>query len=329
MPRATKDGLSEAEARSTINSVYAHEAREPIGSANSAHGPNGATPFQRKKSKVETDEPKAPPKAQPLPDPIPDGFRVLLESAFKEGEQIGISDTTPNANGEHKPGPGDVRTREKWLEKIDQKPISEIYPNHCEGLFIRINPLKARGKTDADVTSLRHLLVEFDLDQKGNRIPKEIQYGALIESGLPFSAILDSGDKSIHGWVRLDAPNRKEYDWRREMIWDYFKAWNLDPQNKNPSRYSRCPSVERNLYDKEGTLIGVGRQTLLAVNVGAKSWDEWEATQNQCTEEDLREFEKVHSERYRFRDRPFPTPMHNDAFYGVAGQIVRDHSSQK
>jgi hypothetical protein len=145
----------------------------------------------------------------------------------------------------------------------------------------------------------------------------------LTDSGLPLAAILDSGNKSIHGWVRVDAPDRQEYDHRRGMVWDYFKGHNLDPQNKNPSRYSRAPSVERNLYDKDGNIIGVGCRMLLALNVGAATWDEWELKQNQCSEEELRQFEQELNERYRRRERPFPAPMHQDAFYGLAGDIVQ------
>ena len=173
VPRAVRDGLSEAEATSTINSAYAREAREPLRGSNSFQGSNGSTSFHAKPS--EADKPKAPPKAQALPKPIPNGFGVLLETCFKAGEGIALSDTKPNASGEHKPGPGDVRTREEWLNEISQRPISQIYPNHRPGLFIRINPIKIGGKADKVVTSFRHVLVEFDLDADGNTIPKELQ----------------------------------------------------------------------------------------------------------------------------------------------------------
>ena len=118
------------------------------------------------------------------------------------------------------------------------------------------------------------MLVEFDSDTNGNPIPKEIQYCALLDSGLPLAAILDSGNKSIHGWVRVDAPDRQEYDRRRDIVWEHYKAQNLDTQNKNPSRYSRAPDVERNVYDKDRNFVDIGQQRLLAVNVGCATWDE-------------------------------------------------------
>jgi hypothetical protein len=207
------------------------------------------------------------------------------------------------------------------LEQIAKQWITEIYPNHRDGLFIRINPLKPAGKTDKDVTAFRHVLVEFDLDSRGNRIPKELQYGALLESGFPISAILDSGDKSIHGWVRVDAPDRKEYDRRREIVWDYFKRWNLDPQNKNPSRYSRCPSVERNLYDKKGNLVGIGRQTLLAINVGPVSFEEWEKENETIEELDPEQPLPEEADEEKEERPPFPIEALPDPFGSMAWAV--------
>jgi hypothetical protein len=251
IPRAVADGLSQAEARATIGSAWSREKREPIGrNSDSVHGDNGTTPPQSKQGEQTKSDHgqkrKGSAKPHPLPLPIPEGLKRLLETAFLEGECIGISDTAPNASGERKPHAGLCIEREKWLAKIAQKPISEIYPDHRQGgLYIRINPLKPGGSKDSEITAFRHVLVEFDLDQNGERIPKENQYSALLESGLPISVIVDSGGKSIHAWIRVDAPDRKEYDRRRELIWEYFKVWNPDSQNKNPSRYSSVPGVER------------------------------------------------------------------------------------
>ena len=41
------------------------------------------------------------------------------------------------------------------------------------------------------------------------------------------------------------------------------------------------------------------------------------------TDEELRELDKVELARYRLKDRPFPAPMADDAFYGAAGDIVQ------
>jgi len=120
------------------------------------------------------------------------------------------------------------------------------------------------------------VLVEFDCAKDGNRVPKEIQYQALVDSGLPIAAILDSGDKSLHGWIRIDAADKAEYDRRRTTVYDHFGQYDFfDSGNKAPSKYSRCPGAERNLYDANGKPLGTARQELLAVKIGAVSFEDW------------------------------------------------------
>jgi hypothetical protein len=67
------------------------------------------------------------------------------------------------------------------------------------------------GATNEDVTAFRHALVEFDRNEAGETIPKDVQFGAIVSSGLPVSVVIDSGNKSIHAWVQVDAPDAAEY----------------------------------------------------------------------------------------------------------------------
>jgi hypothetical protein len=227
-----------------------------------------------------------------LPEPIPDGLRVLLETAFHQEEGAAISDCDDNGA----PRSGDVLPVRRWLEKLGRRSIGEIYPHQLPGgLYIRINPMQSSGKSDSEVAVLRHTLVEFDYDASGGTIPKEVQYRTLVESGFPISVILDSGNRSIHGWIRLDAGDLEEYHRRRALVWQYFARWNLDPLNQNPSRYSRVP----------GAMRAQGRTELLAVNVGAGSWQEWEEknqtkTEGTSTEKD--EFPPVDWEKLETED---------------------------
>jgi hypothetical protein len=48
-----------------------------------------------------------------------------------------------------------------------------------------------------------------------------------------------------------------------------------------------------------------------------------ESATPEVTDEELAELDKAALERYRLKDRPFPVPMGQDAFYGVCGDIVR------
>jgi RecA-family ATPase len=96
---------------------------------------------------------------------------------------------------------------------------------------------------------------------------------------MPVAALIDSGNKSLHAWIRVDAPDEKEYKRRVEIIWSWFSGINLDKQNRNPSRLSRCPDGWRTVDGEPH------RQTLLALQLGAESWAAWESAQNAPAED--------------------------------------------
>jgi hypothetical protein len=55
-------------------------------------------------------------------------------------------------------------------------------------------------------------------------------------------ALLDSGGKSIHGWIRIDAENAGQWEERVEVkLFDILTAVGADKACKNESRLSRMP----------------------------------------------------------------------------------------
>lgn len=267
--RATLDGLSEAEARTAIRSAFNHAAREPVGGNGPLPAPasNGAAP--RREPKPQRDAPPLSPVT--LPEAVADGFAALLDACFGPGEFVAIAPAREDDAGEIVPTRGVTMTRDDWKQRVAAKGGIEKCFTTTLGLFLRINPMAKGGAKNEDVTAFRHVLVEFDRDDKGTSIPKEQQFAAILASGLPVSALIDSGNKSLHAWVRVDAPDATEYRRRVDIIWDWFEGRSLDRQNKNPSRLSRCPEGRRTV---EGD---VRVQRLLALSIGTKSWTEWEA----------------------------------------------------
>jgi RecA-family ATPase len=119
-------------------------------------------------------------------------------------------------------------------------------------VYVRVNPMEKHGKSDDEVQGYRHCLVEAD---KGT---KEEQLGAIRKLELPISAIIDSGGKSVHAWVRIDAKNEEEYVERVALVHKFCKeslGLDVDDKNKNPSRYSRLPYGKRTRIDKEGNPV--------------------------------------------------------------------------
>jgi RecA-family ATPase len=92
---------------------------------------------------------------------------------------------------------------------------------------------------------------------------KDEQWTILKESKLPMSVVIDSGGKSLHGWVRVDAANKEEWNERRDVVYRQLEALGIDPKNKNASRFSRLAGVMRDGNE----------QKLLAINVGVVNWD--------------------------------------------------------
>ena len=247
-PVAAADGLSAADA--------SHTAREPSGDASAG----------------QTSRPPQRPVTGP-PEAIERGFPQLLAACFRPDEFVAVAQAAEDESGEIKPRRGTTMTAAEWQTRAEAKGgIDRVFTTKL-GLFFRINPMIKGGARNDDVTSFRHVLVEFDRDANGKPIPKADQHRVIVESGMPVSALIDSGDRSLHALIRVDAPDAREYERRVAIVWKHFDSMNLDRQNRNPSRLSRCPDGRR-------TVDGEVRcQSLLATNLGVPSWDQWEGEQ--------------------------------------------------
>ena len=227
-------------------------------------------PRQQPKQKMKPKPLPETPDSAELPAPIADGARALLNAAFEPGEGVCIVPAKLNEELREIPASeGTVLSREEWTRLLDAhngNPNGIFSSSKRTGLYIRVNPMRQGRGTDADVSAFRHCLIESD------EVSKIEQFHALLHSRLPISAVIDSGKKSIHAWVRVDATSRDEYTERQKMVADYMAAmgFKIDPKNKNPSRFSRLPNCVR--FDS--------RQELIAVKIGAPSFSEWVAEVN-------------------------------------------------
>lgn len=226
-------------------------------------------------SRPKTPAPKVPPAppAKPTPvlpektDLIPTALSSpttgLLLMAFQKGEGVSVCPVRLNEEGRSMPdGSGTVYERDALIALLESQGGDPNKVMPCEhGAYIRVNPMETGTKSDSDkhVTSHRHVLVEFDNDDQQG------QWLAILQSGAPCAAVLTSGGQSIHAWVKVNAKDATEYAERRDAVYSYFVPLGADPKNKNPSRYSRLPGMKR----------GEKVQQLLAVNIGAPSFEQW------------------------------------------------------
>jgi len=184
----------------------------------------------------------------------------FLKACFEPDEVVCIcNDIICDEEGKGRPASkGTFLKRDEWIEKHFTPPISSMWNGpDSRGAYVRVNPCLDESGSDSGVSAFRHVLVEMD-DKT-----KDEQWTILKESKLPLSVVIDSGGKSLHGWVRVEAANKEEWNERRDVVYRHLEALGIDPKNKNASRFSRLAGVMRD--GKE--------QRLVAINVGVVNWD--------------------------------------------------------
>lgn len=194
---------------------------------------------------------------KPSEDWTQDGI-LLVSSLFEAGEKVNFVTkyqvSTRKSDGAVRANPnglGESVERDDLISRwsIQGMPISEA------GGWMRMNPVDGEGVNDANITAFRFALLEWD------GIPLELQLSFLARVPLPISAILTSGGKSVHAWIRVDASAREEYETTVSQLRDTLVNFGMDRKNKNPSRLSRLVGVKRVIGAD-----GDGRQRLLYLN---------------------------------------------------------------
>lgn len=193
---------------------------------------------------------------------------TYLETLFEASENVGyVTDTWQNDEGKYLPTKGAWdRTAGELIQALNQcnGDIGAVLGDYNPeaGAWIRFNPLDGKGVKNENVTEFRYALVESDtMDiEKQNAIMRELE--------LPIAVMVYSGGKSLHAIVRVDAANYDEYRKRVDYLYDICRKNGLviDNQNRNPSRLSRMPGIER-----KGK-----KQFIVDTNIGKSSWEEWQ-----------------------------------------------------
>jgi RecA-family ATPase len=206
-------------------------------------------------------------------DPLPteelkmsysDYFRSVL--GFKDDECVWFAgmDELPAENG--------FTTKVvQWKESTPMTELAELDKACCgkgftvRGSFYAVNPLKLKGdRNENNVSRYLYTMLEYD------KIPREEQLARFRKSGLPIKALVDTGGSSIHAITKVDASSLEEYKSRVELLRAYI-GQGVD-KTGDAVRFTRLPNSPYEKGDK------VGRTRLLAVNVGAASYDAWEET---------------------------------------------------
>jgi hypothetical protein len=155
-------------------------------------------------------------------------------------------------------GAGITASRDEWLKHLR----SSQAPRSDAGAWVRFNPVRKKygsgdsgAQTDADVAAYRFLLIESD------HLPIGMQISLWARLPMPVAALVDTGGRSVHAWLKIDSANEAEY---RETVADFYRGlaqFGICRANKNPSRLSRLPGVKRKIAG-----AGACEQRLLYLN---------------------------------------------------------------
>lgn len=125
-------------------------------------------------------------------------------------------------------------TLEQGIEKI----------NSSEVTMCALNPIKGY-REDSNCTAFRNFLVEMDYGP----LKEQLAYAKKID--LPYSAVVFSGNKSLHFLISLDKDLPSENVYRKFAEWTLNIATIADQLTKNPSRSIRVPGAYREPEKKQ------------------------------------------------------------------------------
>lgn len=195
-----------------------------------------------------------------LSDPPLTGTTLLLQTLFNRADLIWIGER-------HAPG----------IIGETIRPAAECIAYFCKGgataPHIILNPLtgttaptKTGDKTtfrgDGNIAAYRYCLVEFD------NLSREDQIRFWSAVKLPICALIDSGSRSIHGWIdvqklaKVETPEQWTTQIKTRLYDRILTPMGVDSACSNPARLSRLPGhfrTEKQAFQKILWLAPTGR----------------------------------------------------------------------
>ena len=168
---------------------------------------------------------------------------ALLSACFKPAETV-------FCGGRHDAGRDALMPAGEWCALLASEPgclasMPFIIANPLSGRFAQRADGRCRTlRGDACVVRFPHAVAEFD---KRSRLEQLAFWHGMIDKGANVAAIIDSGNKSFHGWLRVDAAGAA--DWtelvERKLFGEFLVPLGVDSSCKNEARLSRMPGHTR------------------------------------------------------------------------------------
>jgi len=180
-------------------------------------------------------------------------FAVLVRHLYRWDEYIFV--------GDQYGGRECVRRVDDWLTAwqhglIDWVNSPHIIANPLTGDIGTTHTGKPSYRADSCVADRRYCIVEFD------DMPIEQQFEFWAGIPLPIVALINSGGKSLHAWIRVDSPSAEH--WGEMVAGHMYKnvliPMGVDSACSNPSRLSRTPGRFRTEKDNWQRLLYLAPQ---------------------------------------------------------------------
>jgi len=140
-------------------------------------------------------------------------------------------------------GPENVLTAGDWISRfLAGAPVPElICPNPLSGEQGPRKDGQPSYRADSCVARFRFAVVEFDTLS----LEEQVAFWGVVR--LPIAALIFSGKRSIHAWVRVDCQDEREWHRRvkQELYGQLFEPLGVDKNCKNAGRLSRMPGALR------------------------------------------------------------------------------------
>lgn len=205
------------------------------------------------------------PEPQKKYDPKADMLEYFTE-IYKPTDHVGLALSFMERDGRTYPAKTNYRrTAGDIIEKLKSGTIESALGkmDRIHGAYIRPNPLDGKGESDSNVSSFNYCLIECD----DANTPRERQFALIKALNLPVKFVIWSGGKSLHAITHVDAFSYPQYQERVQKLYQFClnNNFKIDTNNKNASRFSRLPGVNR----------GDDLQYIVDRNIGPPSFDAW------------------------------------------------------
>lgn len=161
-----------------------------------------------------------------------------------------------------------VPTQESCIKRNIEYKIENFDKKHTdEMILVALNPISG-FRLDSNCVNYRNFLLEIDIGP----IDEQIKY--LKSMGVPYSAMVFSGNKSIHTLISLSENLPSEDTYRIMAEWALNIVTLCDPNTKNPSRSIRIPGAYREPGKKQELIELVGHVSLAEFGNWLKKYPE-------------------------------------------------------